>query len=506
MPNFEERPNPPREEPEEELPKTETDSKQEQAEGVLMRLNTRLRGMKDAILASMILGQIASSGLDLVKAAYEEQERARAAAKEPRKDADAEKEVARPETEIRQEELLALDPEASPERVRFILDTLPESFVDGEVASIGFTDEKFEMHESYGAELQESQGAGTAAGGTRAERTVITFWKGMKGHPSEQIWNGTLLHEVAHANDWDTDDQMEPAERTELKANVVARVQSEDRYRSPYVEAISNPDAAKELDIKAKEYWGEIVEAYLKGEALPTDDEALVKGFIAKSDPAFDRDAALAKRKDAIAQMGESAARKEFESAPEKERQEALAWVERHEGKAAVPELEAAGQRLGRRELVKVMRALGTSEDRQAIIQTVLDSYLARESLLEARKHPEDRRRNAEALRQAGRAAKAMAELREEADEEELRIMDEIAAVVDGHDLALGEHRGARMELGERAELFPEGPMSDGNEWIVYATDWDLGPAEYDIEGPGLIVRHFEYEEEDKERGEDASH
>lgn len=205
---------------------------------------------------------------------------------------------------LKLEELIALDPEATPERLQLILSTLPDGFIEGDVASIGFRDEKYQIDKSYGEELHlNSEGAGTAEGGDGASGTRIVFWRGMKGHPSQAIWNGTFLHEVAHANDWRTDSDLSPKERTVLKLAIMDRVGAEDRFKSAYVEAISNDDADRELETKAVEYWAEIVEAHLKGDALPEADAALVKAHIAKQDSEFDRDAELQARLGVLIEM-----------------------------------------------------------------------------------------------------------------------------------------------------------------------------------------------------------
>ncbi|MFA5854458.1 MAG: hypothetical protein WC866_05260 [Patescibacteria group bacterium] len=203
------------------------------------------------------------------------------------------------------EELRELDPEATPERLHLILSTLPGGFVEGDVASIGFRDKKYKLDKSYGEELhRNAEGAATAEGGHGTSGTRIVFWRGMKGHPSMKIWNGTLLHEVAHANDWRTDSDLSSEDRTALKAAVMARVAAEDRFKSPYVEAISNnDDDAQELETKAVEYWAEIVEEYLKGGVLPEADEELVQKHIAKQDPDFDREAELQARLGVLVEM-----------------------------------------------------------------------------------------------------------------------------------------------------------------------------------------------------------
>ncbi len=105
------------------------------------------------------------------------------------------------DADIRFNELRALDHEATPERMRVLLSTLPRGFVGGEVASIGFRDEKDEMSKAYGPELQLSSGSeASASGGKKEAESVITYWRGAKGQDSRELWGETLEHELGHAN------------------------------------------------------------------------------------------------------------------------------------------------------------------------------------------------------------------------------------------------------------------------------------------------------------------
>ena len=404
------------------------------------------------------------------------------------------------DTKIADKELLALDPEASPERVRAIIDTLPEGFVDGEVVSIGFIDETYEIHESYGPALREVGAAGTAGGGTRAERTVITFWKGMKNHDSEQIWNGTFLHEAAHANDWDNDAQMELAERMALKAKIGIRVLSEDRYRSSYVEAISNPDPVQELEIKAKEYWAEIVEAHLKGEALPAADEAIVREFLVAQDPDFDRDAELLKRRHVLDAMAYEESVKEVVAETDDDIADGLAWVEERASKPGLEELDAATQRQGRRELVEALRR-HAAEDKRLYVEALMEYFHAREDLLAARTEPRYGSHGHFAPRRYAKAASKLARAREIQTAGAQEAMEEIQRIVDSNDLVIGRYRGAKMDLGEKDELFPGSMVSEENEWIYDLTNWELGSREYDVLGPDMILQEFEWDEDDEDAG-----
>lgn len=292
------------------------------------------------------------------------------------------------EVSMSQKELTALDPEASMERVRLILETLPRGFVAGEIVSIRFRDERMPIDETYG--LPKSEAAGTAESVMVAEGAIITFWKGMKGASSEEIWNGTILHEVAHANDWETDRNLDADDREELKRRVFERVQAGDRYRSSYVESISNPVPQLELETKAKEYWGEIVEAWLSGELQDpsSPDFALVQEYVAKNDPGFDRDAALAARQQVLHDMKIEKGAAAYRRLPQGERDGTEAWVTRR-AKIATEGADLALQREGRKALVGALERLGTSDARRIHLMKLLEYYGARDEVFESRLAPD---------------------------------------------------------------------------------------------------------------------
>ena len=461
MPNFEQfPPSPPG--PEKEPPLF-SESKEQEAQGVMTRLGNNARRWKDVYLASIIMGQFASSAIELAKAVDAGQGRAPEAAGR-----DEEREPSL-EVDVRFDELRALDPEASPERIRLILDTLPQGFVEGEVASIGFTDRKFEFDESYGAELhEESEGAATAAGGTRAERAVITFWKGMKDSRSDGIWNATLLHEVAHANDWDNDHQMTAFERAELKAKVAIRVQADDRFRSDYVEAISNPDKLKELEIKAKEYWAEIVEEYLKGGTLPAPDEALVKGFIASQDPEFDRDAALKARRQAVGDMMiEENVAIFYDSLPPEERDAVEARVDAR-SKLEIDPPDPTLQRQGRKALAELMARHGATKEGQMFMIMLAHYEERRQGVYESKLEIDDDEGQQGALIDLAEAYQEMERAAEAYPGADM-ARKEFEETLDGYGIwAGGVKKRMTLERGELAEIAP----SRDRFWIPYNLSW----------------------------------
>jgi len=109
-----------------------------------------------------------------------------------------------------------------------------------------------------------------------------------KKHLVQDIVNGTLAHEIGHANDWELDNEMNHEERADLLLSISERLSSEDRFQSNYVESINNADKQKESYLKAIEYWAEICGQYFQDPAqLHVKDFRIVSAEIRRTDPNF---------------------------------------------------------------------------------------------------------------------------------------------------------------------------------------------------------------------------
>ena len=162
---------------------------------------------------------------------------------------------------------------------RKILETYPDGWVIGEVVSITQEARNAPMPERYGLAKGSTS---TAAFYSGTER--ITF--DTKPHPYEIL--DILAHELGHANDWESDEEMTDEERLDLLLAVGDRIDDEDRYRSSYVESIKNKDRERERYLKATEYWAEICEAYFtQPYNLNAKDYALVEARVKRHDPEF---------------------------------------------------------------------------------------------------------------------------------------------------------------------------------------------------------------------------
>ncbi len=169
---------------------------------------------------------------------------------------------------------------------KYLVESYPKGWIENEVAAIRQVDIDERMPEEYGI---EGQVAGSCAGGDWDRRANITLMRLTKDDNLHVLTNSTISHELGHANDWDSDQEMTEEERINLLLAVGERLDDSDRYQSWYVESIQNKDKKYELYKKAKEYWAEICRQYFY---IPHDlnikDFRLVEGVIKKADPQFD--------------------------------------------------------------------------------------------------------------------------------------------------------------------------------------------------------------------------
>lgn len=101
----------------------------------------------------------------------------------------------------------------------------------------------------------------------------------------------TLSHEIAHAGF-----------SAELLDKILLRLEAEDRFKSPYVESIKNPDKGTETAIKVQEYWAEICKQYFDdAESLDKKDFEIIEERIKKEGPGFDWRKAREERQKIIA-------------------------------------------------------------------------------------------------------------------------------------------------------------------------------------------------------------
>ncbi len=170
-----------------------------------------------------------------------------------------------------------------------LLAVFPQQWVGEEVAFIvQHPGEKYpkEKLEEYG--IKDAVAVATCAGGYKGRKAEIILYSLTTSRPLRDNFE-TLAHELAHANDWDSDLEMSYRERLELLEAIGERLSDSDRYQSWYVESIQNPDKKKERYLKATEYWAEIVKQYFTNpDKLHIKDFEIVDRHVKRHDPKYD--------------------------------------------------------------------------------------------------------------------------------------------------------------------------------------------------------------------------
>lgn len=172
----------------------------------------------------------------------------------------------------------------------FLYKGYPEEWL-AHISGVNFVPFDLDMPEVYG--IKETKGLGKPHMVAYVEHrgqlggSTVVFSKELKNFFS------SVSHELGHANDWLARTDLSNANRIALLYHVIGRVQSPDRFQSAYVESIKNPDQYEELQLKATEYWAEIVQAYFDDPAdaakrLPAADYNLIQQFLGMVAPHSD--------------------------------------------------------------------------------------------------------------------------------------------------------------------------------------------------------------------------
>ncbi|MBI3631956.1 MAG: hypothetical protein HY225_00710 [Candidatus Vogelbacteria bacterium] len=133
----------------------------------------------------------------------------------------------------------------------------------------------------------------------------IIFSKGAVRAQPRYILGHAICHEAGHSADWLGNRRLSAEDRINLFKLVTARVQSGDRYKSVYVESITNKNKAEQVVDRSTEYFADIVAAWLSEDygKLTQQDKNIVENVVIKIDPMFDRQKALNKRNKIIAEF-----------------------------------------------------------------------------------------------------------------------------------------------------------------------------------------------------------
>ena len=172
------------------------------------------------------------------------------------------------------------------EQLKQILSSLPEGWVTNEIIYIG--QKEVEIDKEKAQEKEWSVVARVDRAGPNWDS--IWFLEDSSDFSVYYLIN-TLMHEVAHANDWTSDNEMSFYERLDMLLELTNRYKEDDRYMSTYVEGIEierDKDNA-ELYRKVSEYWAEICSQYFEDPSvLHVKDIQIIEKHINRTDPDFD--------------------------------------------------------------------------------------------------------------------------------------------------------------------------------------------------------------------------
>jgi hypothetical protein len=189
------------------------------------------------------------------------------------------------------EALNTKDGPLSKERFEQILETYPKGWVYNEIGA-------FQINNFNKAMTYKGTSGNTLADSypDSKYRIQINFYKIAEKQEGKCIVR-TIGHEVAHTNDWCSDNEMTALERAALILKVYQRMLEKDHFKSSYVESINEDDKKENDYYKTREYWAVICEEYFADpNKLNKKDFDLVDAFVKKTDPTFDVMAAKKKR------------------------------------------------------------------------------------------------------------------------------------------------------------------------------------------------------------------
>lgn len=176
-----------------------------------------------------------------------------------------------------------------------VQDAIPEGFRYN-LKSVAYVDTSLELPAAYGMPGSEY------VAGTVGREGKTYFYKKANRVPTMDIVKTYLPHEVGHSNDWGANRLLTYPERVQLLANTLRRVQSPNRHKSNYVEAIHNRNPKVQLLNRATEYYADTTAMGTSEEywLLPEEDKQWVDELFKKMDPRFTRERARGAQRSVI--------------------------------------------------------------------------------------------------------------------------------------------------------------------------------------------------------------
>ena len=180
-----------------------------------------------------------------------------------------------------------------------LVQTYPKGWVNQEVLYILVSNQKEKIGSHSGSNLSEN----FSAADYNKQNKSIRMLRFNEIYRKDPVWFFEVLgHELAHANDWSTDNNLSAEERLDLLLEVHKRVQSPYSFFSSYVNKINPDDKQLENFRKSKEYFAEICEEYFSNGILllPQEDIQIIERVIKKSDPNYNIEKSLALRREIL--------------------------------------------------------------------------------------------------------------------------------------------------------------------------------------------------------------
>jgi hypothetical protein len=178
--------------------------------------------------------------------------------------------------------------------IRRFLDTMPDNWVDGEVSSIRQINLIYQGHEGVIASCRRCN--------ENYEEGLITLYKVTEDKSPQEILIEVIVHELAHANDWESDNELTYEERVQLANNIIGRVRSPDHYSSWYIEYLASEGVS--LYRMSIEYWAEICRQYFKNPfELHVDDFIIVDAQVRKNDSEYNWVDAITERNNILSSL-----------------------------------------------------------------------------------------------------------------------------------------------------------------------------------------------------------
>lgn len=395
----------------------------------------------------------------------------------PPEKAEAGHEAETVETSVSLEEI---DSAATPERMRRLLkETLPKGWSGQDIETISFVDVEGYIVPNV---TPEQRAIATAQESMLPKgRTTIRFFKGSKKASRQTVFGDILVHEVAHANDWERDGDMPQQDRTALRDGVLARIDATDRYKSDYVESI----AKKETNQRAAEYWAEICEAYLNAEdplhSMPLADVELIRREIARTDPKFDRNEAFRKRREIMREMRWEGTRVAIEEQMDAmgvtvdDSSETVEWI----GARMQRELKKVdeGQQPARVELFEKVKAWALDPARKDFTEKLGIALWKRETLLELARNSDNVEDRDRAISALGSALKDLQESRQRQPEVpgQFEFETGVMRLAEERDLVAGaSERGGMLDEKETMALRDPAAKQRGwdKNWFIESMGW----------------------------------